>query len=127
MNLLSEFDVAVLQAARRVLEDLDRAAGTAAADSTVLWHGHNLGRLQQQAETAEWAVFQALNVAASRCHDARAIAALASPGAPELGDATAVLQDLLCPVPRDPGRATRDAAVIGGGARVLTSPPEVAG
>jgi hypothetical protein len=75
VNLLSEYDVAVLQAARRVLDDQATAAKHEAVD---------LGRLAEAAETAEEGAFNVLNLAYAHLHDDNAREALRPPWAPEL-------------------------------------------
>lgn len=91
MNLLSDLDVAVLRAAWRVLEDLERVAGDVAWRQDDSMTASRLGRCAGAAGAAESAVFATLSAFAVRADDPRADAATEAAVAPEAAEARAEL------------------------------------
>lgn len=97
MNLLSDFDVAVLQAARRVLEDLEPAAYRCKPGADDYADESDTGRLAGAAGVTHRALFDVLGTAANYMGDEAAKRALDNVRTPSTAAVVARLRELMAP------------------------------
>lgn len=108
MDLLSDFDIAVLRAAWRVLSDLGDASNALTSDAADKWDGAKIGRMAEATEGATTALFNALVVLGTRLDDPRADRATEDAAPPNLRTARDELRAVLLP----PGVHARARALL---------------